>query len=78
MADHGLQLISNPLWDETQPSRRMGNTGDLTKDNQWAHVPGTDLITADYTAGSAEQPGPQRRLGRPPERPGACGSGVVR
>lgn len=51
MAAHGLQLISNPLWDETGPSRRMGNTGDLTKDNQWAQVPGTDMITGDYTAG---------------------------
>lgn len=51
MADHGLQLISNPLWDETNPSRRMGNTGDLTKDNQWAQVPGTDMITGDYVLG---------------------------
>jgi hypothetical protein len=51
MADHGLQLISNPLWDETNPSRRMGNTGDLTKDNQWAQVPGTDMITGDYELG---------------------------
>jgi hypothetical protein len=51
MAAHGLQLISNPLWDETGPSRRMGNTGDLTKDNQWAQVPGTDMITGDYELG---------------------------
>ncbi len=51
MADHGLQLISNPLLDETGPSKRMGNTGDLTKDNQWAQVPGTDMITGDYQLG---------------------------
>lgn len=51
MADHSLQLISNPLLDETGPSHRMGSTGDLTKDNQWAQVPGTDMITGDYTAG---------------------------
>ncbi|PVG81458.1 hypothetical protein DDE18_18430 [Nocardioides gansuensis] len=51
MAEHRLQLISNPLWDETNPSRRMGNTGDLTKDNQWAQVPGTDMITGDYELG---------------------------
>ena len=51
MADHGLQLISNPLLDETGPGKRMGNTGDLTKDNQWAQVPGTDMITGDYQLG---------------------------
>ena len=51
MAEHGLQLISNPLLDETGPSHRMVSTGDLTKDNQWAQVPGTDMITGDYTAG---------------------------
>jgi hypothetical protein len=51
MAEHGLKLISNPLLDELNPSRRMNSTGDLTKDNQWAQVPGTDMITADYVAG---------------------------
>lgn len=51
MADHGLKLISNPLLDELSPSDRLGNTGDITKDNQWAQVPGTDMITTDYTAG---------------------------
>jgi hypothetical protein len=51
MADHGLQLISNPLFDETGPSKRMADTGDLTKDNQWAQVPGTDMITGDYELG---------------------------
>lgn len=50
-AERGLQLISNPLLDETGPGKRMGNTGDLTKVNQWAQVPGTDMITGDYVAG---------------------------
>ena len=51
MAAHGLKLISNPLLDELNPSRRMNSTGDLAKDNQWAQVPGTDMITGDYVLG---------------------------
>ncbi|WP_328457260.1 glycosyl hydrolase [Amycolatopsis sp. NBC_00438] len=51
MAQHGLKLISNPLLDEQSPQQRMNSTGDLAKDNQWAQVPGSDMITTDYTAG---------------------------
>ncbi|WP_306211240.1 glycosylhydrolase-like jelly roll fold domain-containing protein [Actinoplanes sp. RD1] len=51
MARHGLKLISNPLLDEEGPQDRMISTGDLSKDNQWAQVPGSDMITTDYTAG---------------------------
>ncbi|MFG1643214.1 glycosylhydrolase-like jelly roll fold domain-containing protein [Amycolatopsis sp. NPDC049252] len=51
MAQHGLKLISNPLLDEQSPQQRMNSTGDLSKDNQWAQVPGSDMITTDYTAG---------------------------
>ncbi|WP_205661099.1 glycosylhydrolase-like jelly roll fold domain-containing protein [Amycolatopsis vastitatis] len=51
MAKHGLKLISNPLLDEQGPQQRMNSTGDLAKDNQWAQVPGSDMITTDYTAG---------------------------
>lgn len=51
MAQHGLKLISNPLLDEQGPQQRMNSTGDLSKDNQWAQVPGSDMITTDYTAG---------------------------
>ncbi|WP_284741425.1 glycosylhydrolase-like jelly roll fold domain-containing protein [Amycolatopsis sp. RTGN1] len=58
MAKHGLKLISNPLLDEQSPQQRMNSTGDLSKDNQWAQVPGSDMITTDYTAGQ------QTTLGR--------------
>jgi uncharacterized protein YjdB len=58
MGDHGLQLITNPLLDETSPQQRMHSTGDLSKDNQYAQVPGTDMITGDYVAGQ------QTTLGR--------------
>jgi hypothetical protein len=51
MGERGLQLITNPLLDETSPQQRMHSTGDLTKDNQYAQVPGTDMITGDYVAG---------------------------
>jgi hypothetical protein len=51
MAQHHLKLISNPLLDEQSPQSRMNSTGDLSKDNQWAQVPGSDMITTDYTAG---------------------------
>ena len=51
MGEHGLQLITNPLLDEEGPQQRMHSTGDLAKNNQYAQVPGTDMITGDYTAG---------------------------
>jgi hypothetical protein len=51
MGEHGLQLITNPLLDEEGPQQRMHSTGDLAKNNQYAQVPGTDMITADYTMG---------------------------
>lgn len=51
MGEHGLQLITNPLLDEEGPQQRMHSTGDLAKNNQYAQVPGTDMITTDYTAG---------------------------
>ncbi|MDH2414399.1 glycosyl hydrolase [Nocardioides sp. CER19] len=58
MGQRGLQLITNPLLDETSPQQRMNSTGDLAKDNQYAQVPGTDMITGDYV------PGQQTTLGR--------------
>ncbi|SEF19859.1 alpha-L-rhamnosidase [Amycolatopsis pretoriensis] len=58
MDRHGLKLITNPLLDEQSPQQRMNSTGDLAKDNQWAQVPGSDMITTDYTAGE------QTTLGR--------------
>ncbi|MFJ3669742.1 glycosylhydrolase-like jelly roll fold domain-containing protein [Streptomyces sp. NPDC090106] len=47
----GVALITNPLYDETAPSKRVPTTGDLHKVNQWAQVPGGDIITAEYVAG---------------------------
>ncbi|XVU29355.1 glycosylhydrolase-like jelly roll fold domain-containing protein [Actinoplanes sp. CA-054009] len=58
MDRHGLKLITNPLLDEESPQDRMHSTGDLTKVNQWAQVPGSDEITTDYEAGK------QTMLGR--------------
>jgi len=58
MARHRLRLITNPLLDEQSPQKRMNSTGDLAKNNQWAQVPGSDEITADYLAGE------QTMLGR--------------
>ncbi|MEU9422848.1 glycosylhydrolase-like jelly roll fold domain-containing protein [Streptomyces sp. NPDC048342] len=47
----GVALITNPLYDETAPAKRIPSTGDLHKVNQWAQVPGGDIITAEYVAG---------------------------
>lgn len=47
----GVALITNPLYDETSPSKRIVSTGDLHKVHQWAQVPGGDIITAEYVAG---------------------------
>ncbi|MFJ5270960.1 glycosyl hydrolase [Streptomyces sp. NPDC088358] len=49
--DRGVALITNPLYDETSPAKRIPSTGDLHKVNQWAQVPGGDIITAEYVAG---------------------------
>ncbi|MFJ8748483.1 glycosyl hydrolase [Streptomyces sp. NPDC102441] len=46
-------LITNPLYDETSPSKRIWSTGDLHKVNQWAQIPGGDVITAEYEAGGS-------------------------
>lgn len=42
--DRGLELISNPLWDEYGPAEQIKSTGNLHTAHQWAQVPGTDLI----------------------------------
>ncbi|MFD4777450.1 glycosylhydrolase-like jelly roll fold domain-containing protein, partial [Streptomyces sp. NPDC058427] len=49
--DHGLQLISNPLWDEYGPAEQIMSTGNLNTAHQWAQVPGTDLIADHYQKG---------------------------
>ncbi|MDT0611049.1 glycosylhydrolase-like jelly roll fold domain-containing protein [Streptomyces lancefieldiae] len=46
-----VALVTNPLYDETSPSKRIASTGDLHKVHQWAQVPGGDIITAEYAAG---------------------------
>ncbi|MET4920895.1 glycosyl hydrolase [Streptomyces sp. PSRA5] len=42
--DRGLELVSNPLWDEYGPAEQIKSTGNLNTAHQWAQVPGTDLI----------------------------------
>lgn len=51
MADHGVKLISNPLWDEYGPGEQLQSSGNLNANNQWAQVPGTDLIFDHYQRG---------------------------
>ncbi|MEU5715770.1 glycosyl hydrolase [Streptomyces sp. NPDC020403] len=52
-AERGTVLITNPLYDETSPAKRIWSTGDLHKVNQWAQIPGGDVITAEYVAGGS-------------------------
>lgn len=49
--ERGVALITNPLYDETSPAKRIPSTGDLHKVHQWAQVPGGDIITAEYVLG---------------------------
>ncbi|MFE6826334.1 glycosylhydrolase-like jelly roll fold domain-containing protein [Streptomyces sp. NPDC057690] len=49
--ERNVALITNPLYDEAAPAKRIPTTGDLHKVNQWAQVPGGDIITAEYVAG---------------------------
>ena len=51
MAEHGVALISNPLWDEYGPAEQIRSTGNLNTRNQWAQVPGTDLVSDHYQRG---------------------------
>ncbi|SEG75746.1 alpha-L-rhamnosidase [Actinacidiphila yanglinensis] len=51
MGRHGLDLISNPLWDEYGPAEQVRSTGNLNSAHQWAQVPGTDLISNQYQVG---------------------------
>ncbi|WP_329457305.1 glycosyl hydrolase [Streptomyces sp. NBC_01497] len=51
MGRHGLDLISNPLWDEYGPAEQIKSTGNLNTAHQWAQVPGTDLISDQYQRG---------------------------
>ncbi|WP_329371954.1 glycosyl hydrolase [Streptomyces sp. NBC_00669] len=48
---HGLELISNPLWDEYGPAEQIKSTGNLNTAHQWAQVPGTDLISDQFQRG---------------------------
>ncbi|MEK8141982.1 hypothetical protein NKH18_02880 [Streptomyces sp. M10(2022)] len=51
MGDHGLDLVSNPLWDEYGPAEQIKSTGNLNSAHQWAQIPGTDLIFDHYQRG---------------------------
>ncbi|WP_381803327.1 glycosyl hydrolase [Streptomyces niveus] len=44
MEERGLELVSNPLWDEYGPAEQIKSTGNLNTAHQWAQIPGTDLI----------------------------------
>ncbi|AUH39896.1 glycoside hydrolase [Streptomyces sp. CMB-StM0423] len=43
-AERGLEVISNPLWDEYGPARQLRSSGNLNTSHQWVQIPGTDLI----------------------------------
>lgn len=51
MAGHGVKFISNPLWDEYGPGEQLRSSGNMNTTNQWAQVPGTDLIFDHYQLG---------------------------
>ncbi|SDU81219.1 glycosylhydrolase-like jelly roll fold domain-containing protein [Jiangella alkaliphila] len=51
MADHDVAFISNPLYDEYGPAEQLKSTGNLNTANQWAQVPGTDLVFDHYQRG---------------------------
>jgi len=51
MAAHHVEYISNPLWDEYGPAEQLKSSGDMSKDHQWAQVPGTDVIFDQYRPG---------------------------
>ncbi|WP_086824239.1 glycosylhydrolase-like jelly roll fold domain-containing protein [Allokutzneria sp. NRRL B-24872] len=51
MARNRLEFVSNPMWDEFGPGRQVKGTGNLNTANQWAQVPGTDLVFDQYQKG---------------------------
>lgn len=51
MDKHGVAFISNPLWDEWGPAEQLKSSGNLNTTNQWAQIPGTDLIGDHYQQG---------------------------
>ena len=51
MRDHGVSFISNPLWDEYGPAEQIKSTGNLNSVNQWAQIPGTDLVFDHFQRG---------------------------
>ena len=51
MHDHGVEFISNPLWDEYGPAEQIRSTGNVNTLNQWAQVPGTDLVFDHFQRG---------------------------
>ncbi|HEY7048510.1 MAG TPA: glycosyl hydrolase [Jatrophihabitantaceae bacterium] len=51
MDQHDVGYISNPLHDEFGPAGQLDVSGDILKDNQWAQVPGTDVVFDQYAQG---------------------------
>lgn len=52
MGKRGVGYISNPLHDEFGPAGQLDVSGNILKDNQWAQVPGTDVVFDQYSQGS--------------------------
>ncbi|WP_419993146.1 glycosylhydrolase-like jelly roll fold domain-containing protein [Streptomyces boninensis] len=50
-ARHGLDVISNPLWDEFGPGEQLRSSGNLNTSHQWVQIPGTDHIFDHYQRG---------------------------
>src|SRR4051812_21224379 len=51
MDRHKVGYISNPLHDEFGPAGQLDVSGNILKDNQWAQVPGTDVVFDQYAQG---------------------------
>ena len=51
MDRHDVEFVSNPLWDEYGPAEQIRSTGNLHALNQWAQVPGTDLVFDHFQRG---------------------------
>lgn len=68
--EHGVSIISNPLYDEYGPAGRVHESGNLMTMHQWAQIPGTDLISDQVERGYVrnlpyEPASVAHQLGRP-------------
>lgn len=68
--EHGISVLSNPLYDEYGPAGRVHESGNLLTMHQWAQIPGTDLISDQVENGMVrnlpyEPASIAHQLGRP-------------